>query len=52
LPTSVLPNVDAMNAAVASDGDLTIDRLLDVHHQLFASTTAAAHAGVLRTTQN
>jgi len=50
--TLVLANVDAMNAAIASDGDLTIERLREVHRRLLASTAGATFAGVVRTEQN
>lgn len=48
----VLGNVDAMSFAVQSDGDITIERLLEVHRRLLAPMRAAEHAGRIREDQN
>jgi hypothetical protein len=48
----VLGNVDAMSFAVQSDGDITVERLLEVHRRLLAPTRAAEHAGRIRDGQN
>ncbi len=48
----VLGNVDAMAFAVQSEGDITVERLLEVHRRLLAPTRAAEHAGRIREGQN
>jgi Fic family protein len=48
----VLGNVDAMSFAVQSDGDITVERLLEVHRRLLAPTRAAEHTGRIRDGQN
>ncbi len=48
----VLANVDAMAFAVQSDGDITIERIREVHRRLLAPTRAAGHAGRIRDVQN
>ncbi len=48
----VLANVDAMEYAISGTGDITVDRLREVHRRLLEPTRAAAYAGVIRTEQN
>ncbi|GAC1404016.1 MAG: Fic family protein [Candidatus Velthaea sp.] len=48
----VLANVDAMAVAVQYEGDISVERLLDIHRHLLAPTRAAAHAGRIRSEQN
>ncbi len=48
----VLANVRAMEYAVAGSGEVTIDRLLEVHRRLLETSRSPEIAGVLRDTQN
>jgi Fic family protein len=48
----VLANVDAMEYAVQGAGDISIERLVEVHRRLLAPTRAAEYAGVVRAEQN
>jgi Fic family protein len=48
----VLANVRAMEYAVAGSGEVTIDRLLEVHRRLLETSRSPEIAGVLREKQN
>jgi len=48
----VLGNVDAMAFAVQTDGEITVDGLLEVHRRLLERTRAKEHAGRIRVEQN
>jgi Fic family protein len=51
--SDVLANVDAMAYAVHDvSGEVTVDRVLEVHRRLLAHTHRARYAGVVRTEQN
>jgi Fic family protein len=52
MAAEVLANVDAMEYAIGGSGDITVDRLREVHRRLLEPTRAAAYAGVVRTEQN
>ncbi len=47
-----MANVDAMAAAVADDGPITVERIVGIHQRLLARTDMAIHAGKVRTEQN
>jgi Fic family protein len=49
----VLANVDAMNYALEDPaGDVNVARILEVHRRLLERSSAATHAGIIRTQQN
>lgn len=49
----VLANVDAMAYAIADpDGEVTVDRILEIHRRLLVQARVAAYAGAIRTEQN
>ncbi len=51
----VLANIDAMRFALdgfGSDGEIALERLLEVHRRLLHGTWLQKHAGVVRTEQN
>jgi Fic family protein len=48
----VLANVDAMTYAVSDLGPITVDRLVEFHRRLLASTRRVEFAGAIRTQQN
>jgi Fic family protein len=49
----VLANVDAMAYAIADrDGEVTVERIVEIHRRLLAPTRVAAYAGAIRTEQN
>ncbi|MDP9024229.1 MAG: Fic family protein [Candidatus Eremiobacteraeota bacterium] len=48
----VLANIDAMEFAIGGTGDITIERLVEVHRRLLMPTRAKAYAGVIRSEQN
>jgi Fic family protein len=51
--SEVLANIDAMDFAIRdSAGEITLERILDVHRRLLAPTRHAKHAGFIRTEQN
>ena len=53
--TEVLGNIDAMTwglDAVAPDGSIALDTILEAHGRLLAGTRQAAHAARIRTVQN
>lgn len=48
----VLANIDSMEFAIGGSGDITVDRLVEVHRRLLIPTRAKAYAGVIRDEQN